>query len=76
MFVFLRRIGGVLPLYLRELLAHDRPLVEVVFDRSDLLIRLMPLAAEDDDIAFFRLAERKSDGLAPVLDDGERRSAL
>ena len=36
----------------------------------------MPLAAEDDDVALFRLMERKTDGLAPVLDDGERRSAL
>lgn len=47
MFVFLRRVGGVLPLYLREPLAHDLPLVEVVFYRSDLLIGLVPLAAED-----------------------------
>ena len=36
----------------------------------------MPLAAEDDHVALFRLMERKTDGLAPVLDDGERRSAL
>lgn len=76
MFVFLRRVGGVLPLYLREPLAHDLPLVEVVFYRSDLLIGLVPLAAEDDDVARFRLAQSKADGLAPVLDDGERRSAL
>ena len=76
MFVFLRRVGGVLPLYLREPLAHDLPLVEVVFYRSDLLIGLVPLAAEDDHVALFRLMERKTDGLAPVLDDGERRSAL
>ena len=76
MFVFLRRVGGVLPLYVREPLAHDLPLVEVVFYRSDLLIGLVPLAAEDDDVARFRLAQSKADGLAPVLDDGERHSAL
>lgn len=63
-------------MYLREPLAHDLPLVEVVFYRSDLLIGLVPLAAEDDHVALFRLMERKTDGLAPVLDDGERRSAL
>ena len=63
-------------MYLREPLAHDLPLVEVVFYRSDLLIGLVPLAAEDDDVARFRLAQSKADGLAPVLDDGERRSAL
>ena len=76
MFVFLRRVGGVLPLYLREPLAHDLPLVEVVFYRSDLLIGFMPLAAEDDHIAAPRLRKGKADGPAPVFDDGKGRSAL
>lgn len=61
---------------MREHLAHDLPLVEVVFCRSDLLIGLVSLPTEDEHIAHFRLAQRKADGLAPVFHDGKRRFAL
>ena len=40
---------------------------------ADLLIRLMALAAEDDDVARFGMVHGPFDGLWPVFDDGGRR---
>ena len=61
-------------MFSRETFAHDLPLVEVVFCRSDLLIRLVPLAAQHDHIPRAPLFEREGDGPAPLLDDGKGRS--
>ena len=61
--------SGLLAAQFRQQLLHDNFLVERPLDAHCLLIRLMTLAAQNDDVAFPPDFQRVADSVPTVLDD-------